>query len=137
MSYLISPKPASLRRRPDHAANPDMHHFAEREDGAKARQEQKRARRAQREQELAAATKAASQVLGHEVYGVIYADPAWRFEPFSRDTGMDRAADNHYPTMRLDDIKALPIPAAKNCVLFLWATAPMLPDGGMGLQIQE
>jgi N6-adenosine-specific RNA methylase IME4 len=39
---------------------------------------------------------------------------------------MDRAADNHYPTMTTDEIKALEIPAAKDCVLFLWRTAPML-----------
>src|SRR5271156_2646116 len=31
-------------------------------------------------------------------YGVVLADPDWRFEPWSRVTGMDRAADNHYPT---------------------------------------
>jgi N6-adenosine-specific RNA methylase IME4 len=41
---------------------------------------------------------------------------------------MDRAADNHYPTMELIDIKALDIPAADDCVLFLWATAPMMPE---------
>ena len=63
-----------------------------------------------------------------EIYGVIYADPPWRFEPYSRETGLDRAADNHYPTMTLDEIKALGVPsiAAGDCVLFLWATQPML-----------
>ena len=63
-----------------------------------------------------------------EIFGVIYADPPWRFEPYSRETGIDRAADNHYPTMTLDEIKALDVPsiAANDCVLFLWATAPML-----------
>ena len=42
---------------------------------------------------------------------------------------MDRAADNHYPTSVLDVIKARDVPsiAAKDCVLFLWATIPMLP----------
>ena len=39
---------------------------------------------------------------------------------------MDRAADNHYPTMAVGEIKALRVPAANDCVLFLWATAPML-----------
>jgi N6-adenosine-specific RNA methylase IME4 len=58
-------------------------------------------------------------------YGVIYADPPWQFEPRSRITGMDRAADNHYPTMTLDEIKALDVPAAPDCALFLWSTAPM------------
>jgi hypothetical protein len=42
-------------------------------------------------------------------YGVILADPPWRFEPRSRDSGMDRAADNHYPTMDTDEIAAQPI----------------------------
>ena len=41
---------------------------------------------------------------------------------------MDRAAENHYPTASLTEIKALNVKsiAAVDCVLFLWATAPML-----------
>ena len=66
--------------------------------------------------------------LGEKRYGVICADPPWRFEPYSRETGMDRAADNHYPTMTVEEIAALDVPAAKDCALFLWATAPMLPE---------
>lgn len=88
----------------------------------------KQERRRQREADLAQATLAASKQLGAELYGVIYADPPWRFEPYSDQTGMDRAADNHYQTMTLDDIRALPIPAADDAVLFLWATVPMLPQ---------
>lgn len=63
-------------------------------------------------------------------YGVIYADPEWRFEPYSRETGMDRAADNHYPTSPLDVIASRPVRAiaARDCALFLWATRPMLPQ---------
>lgn len=61
-------------------------------------------------------------------YGVIYADPPWHFTPYSETTGMDRAADNHYPTMDVDVICALDVPATTDCVLFLWATVPMLPD---------
>lgn len=63
-------------------------------------------------------------------FGVILADPEWRFEPFSAETGMDRAADNHYPTSPTEAIAARPVAgiAADDCVLFLWATAPMLPD---------
>jgi N6-adenosine-specific RNA methylase IME4 len=86
----------------------------------------RRGQRTQREQDLAARTMAAAAELGQKLYAVIYADPPWRFEPYSRDTGMDRAADNHYPTMTLDDIKVLPIPAADDAVLFMWATVPML-----------
>ena len=67
--------------------------------------------------------------LPNKKYGVILADPEWRFEPWSRTTGMDRAADNHYPTSCTEVIAARDVPsiAAKDCVLFLWATAPMLP----------
>ena len=32
----------------------------------------------------------------------------WRFEPWSRETGMDRAADNHYPTSSTDIIARVP-----------------------------
>ena len=78
--------------------------------------------------QLAAATRAASRRIGVRMYNVIYADPPWRFEPRSRDTGMDRAADNHYPTMPFDQIVKLKLPAAPRCALFLWATVPMLPQ---------
>lgn len=83
-------------------------------------------RRAQREAELAGAQTA----LPDQRYGVIVADPEWRFEPYSRETGMDRAADNHYPTSVTDIIAARDVPsiAADDCVLFLWATVPMLED---------
>ena len=36
----------------------------------------------------------------------IVADPEWRFEPWSRDTGLDRAADNDYPTTCTEVIAA-------------------------------
>ena len=86
----------------------------------------KQDRRAERETELGARLTA----LPERKFAVIYADPEWRFEPYSRNTGMDRAADNHYPTSDLADIKALDVQsiAADDCVLFLWATAPMLPE---------
>ncbi len=88
------------------------------------RMAEKRARRAQLEAELGARQRA----LPDKRYGVIYADPPWRFEPYSRITGMDRAAENHYPTSPTAEIKALDVRsiAAADCVLFLWATVPML-----------
>lgn len=61
-------------------------------------------------------------------YGVIYADPPWRFRNFSRK-GEGRNAVAHYDCMTLEEICALPVAdlAAKDCVLFLWATDPLLP----------
>jgi N6-adenosine-specific RNA methylase IME4/ParB-like chromosome segregation protein Spo0J len=88
----------------------------------------KAAKRGRRERALAATTRAVSAAIGSKLYSVIYADPPWRFEPYSRETGLDRSADNHYPTETVDTIRALDVPAADNCVLFLWATVPMLPE---------
>lgn len=95
-----------------------------------AKQQAKWQHRAERESRLAEKTLAVSAALGTKLYNVIYADPPWRFEPYSRDTGMDRAADNHYPTEQTEKIKAMPVAAAAapDCVLFLWATVPMLPQ---------
>lgn len=92
------------------------------------RQEVKRQRRDEREIDMAARSEQASRTLGTRLYGVIYADPPWQFNPYSETTGMDRSADNHYPTMHTDDIAALKPPAADDCALFLWATPPMLLD---------
>jgi N6-adenosine-specific RNA methylase IME4 len=58
-------------------------------------------------------------------YGVIYADPPWRYD-MKRGGGV---AENHYPTMDIEDICSLPVSALadKDCALFLWATFPQLP----------
>jgi N6-adenosine-specific RNA methylase IME4 len=87
------------------------------------RTDDKAERRAERERELAKATLA----LPDRKFNVILADPEWRFEPWSRQTGMDRAP--YYPTSCTEVIAARDVPsiAAKNCALFLCATAPMLP----------
>jgi N6-adenosine-specific RNA methylase IME4 len=94
------------------------------------RDDDKKGRRAAREAELAERLNANNLGLPEKRYGVILADPEWRFEPYSRETGMDRAPENHYPTSPTDAIAARPVAeiAADDCVLFLWATVPMLPD---------
>lgn len=86
---------------------------------------EKKAARATREAELGARQVA----LPVAKFGVIYADPEWQFETRSAQ-GMDRSADNHYPTSPLEAIKARDVGslAADDAVLFLWATAPMLPQ---------
>ena len=92
-----------------------------------ARHVAKKLRRDGRERELAAATEAASRTLGTKLYGVIYADPPWRFDPYNVETS-NCMPENHYETMPLAEIEAFAVPAAPNCVLFLWATVPMLPQ---------
>jgi N6-adenosine-specific RNA methylase IME4 len=86
----------------------------------------KQERRAERERLLAGKILA----LPDKKYGVILSDPEWRFEVWSRETGLDRAADNHYSTSELNEIKSRDVKsiAADDCVLFLWATVPMLPQ---------
>ena len=56
-------------------------------------------------------------------YEVIYADPPWDFKTYSK-VNQDRAAENHYNIMNLDDIKKLPVAklADKRCALFMWTT---------------
>jgi hypothetical protein len=83
-------------------------------------------RRAEREAELGAKQLA----LPTKRYGVIYADSPWRFEPYSRETGMDRSPENHYPTSTTTVIAERNVAgiAADDCVLFLWATARMLRE---------
>ena len=59
-------------------------------------------------------------------YSVIYADPPWDY----KNSITRGAAKNHYPTMTLDEIKALPVKqlAADDSILFLWVTFPLLPE---------
>ncbi len=86
----------------------------------------KKALRAEKEARLGAKQRA----LPERRYGVIYADPEWRFENWSEETGMDRAPENHYPTSDLETICRRDVAgiAADDSVLFLWATVPMLPE---------
>lgn len=62
-------------------------------------------------------------------YNVIYADPPWEYKTYS-NKGKGRSAERHYPTMTLEQIKALPVAdiAADNCALFMWTTTPLLED---------
>ncbi len=62
-------------------------------------------------------------------YDIIYADPPWQFRVRSRK-GLSRSAENHYRTMPLKEIQALPVSniASKDAVLLMWATCPNLDE---------
>ena len=66
------------------------------------------------------------------LYPIIYADPPWKFGVYSEETGREKSAENHYPTMDTAAISGLLAeigsPFTNDAVLFLWATNPMLPD---------
>lgn len=55
-------------------------------------------------------------------YAAILADPPWRFETWSPKGWGDKHAANHYDVSATPEIAALPVPAAENCVLFMWTT---------------
>lgn len=59
-------------------------------------------------------------------YQIIYADPPWSYN----DKKCNGACENHYSTMKIKDICNLPVKdiADDDCVLFLWATYPMLRE---------
>ncbi len=78
----------------------------------------RRVRQARRDRQLTVAP------LPRGRYQLLYADPPWQLgNPSSA-----YAPENHYPTMPLNEICALPVPAADHAVLFLWAVASKLPE---------
>ena len=75
--------------------------------------------------------KLASKVLAwpRGKFPILYADPPWRYEnpPIGAS---NRAVENKYPTMTLEEICALPVSdiATPDAMLYLWATAPKLAE---------
>jgi len=62
-------------------------------------------------------------------FDLIMADPPWKFETRS-PLGQNKSADAHYDCMGIGDIEALPVSAlaAADCLLWLWATGPLLRE---------
>ncbi len=65
-------------------------------------------------------------VLPPGVFDLLYVDPPWRYEFVEAE---NRAIENQYPTMSLDEIKALELPQiAPDALLLMWATSPKLTE---------
>jgi len=85
---------------------------------------------------------------GNKKYQVIYADPPWKYGEGSfvllkggkegkgghwgdkvKNKGSNRDKEKLYPTLSIDELKALPIKqiADKDCALFMWTTDFHLP----------
>lgn len=62
---------------------------------------------------------------GTKLYGVIYADPPWKYRFAESDS---RNLRNQYRVMDVSEIAAIKVPVYKDCTLFLWTTAPMLRE---------
>lgn len=65
--------------------------------------------------------------LERAAYSLLVIDPPWSFKTFSAK-GWGKSAQRHYRCMSLPEIAALPVRdlAANDCLVWLWATAPML-----------
>jgi N6-adenosine-specific RNA methylase IME4 len=74
-------------------------------------------RRAQRHAQIGPATP-----LPSGLFELIYADPPWQLG--NPDSAY--APEQHYPTLSLTEIKQLPIPAAEDALLYLWAVNSQL-----------
>jgi len=61
-------------------------------------------------------------------FRVLSVDPPWDFETRS-EKGQTKAPSAQYDTMSIDEIKQIPVDhlAAKNAVMFLWVTWPLMP----------
>ena len=59
-------------------------------------------------------------------YNVVVIDPPWDMKMIERDVS-PRQVGLDYPTMSLDEIKAMDIPVADSCHVFLWTTQKYLP----------
>lgn len=63
-------------------------------------------------------------------YSIIYADPCWDYAGREQHNKVEsnKSVIHHYPTMKLDEMKKLPIKdiAEKDCLLFMWSSSPHL-----------
>lgn len=87
-----------------------------------AKKQIRQAEKAERVAAIAAQEPAPLEAVG--TFPVLLVDPPWRYE----HAEPTRAVENHYPTMALDEIKALKVPADDDAVLFMWSTSPKLTE---------
>lgn len=64
-------------------------------------------------------------------FACILADPPWGFRTFAGEDCVPTLAEDPYPTMTLDELKALPVQAvaADDCLLVMWVISSHVPQG--------
>ena len=91
------------------------------------RKERAKKKREERLTNIALANRGNEPLDTTRPYPVILADPAWERETWG-EAGKDRDPSNHYPTMSLEELRALPVEAlaSPDAVIFMWATGEHL-----------
>ncbi len=64
-------------------------------------------------------------------YRCIVIDPPWPMKKISLDRRPNQVPELDYPTMSLDEIREIEIPAAEQCHLYLWTTQKFIRDAFM------
>ena len=61
-------------------------------------------------------------------YSILYVDPPWSYQGCHLGTGSPVVVP--YSVMTVDELKALPVPeiCETDCLLFMWAVSPLLPE---------
>lgn len=72
-----------------------------------------------------------NQFINEKKYKTIYADPPWQFQNRTGKVAPEHKRLNRYSTMKLEEIKALPVGKAadEKCHLYLWVPNALLPEG--------
>lgn len=93
----------------------------------KEKGKQKRREEARQEREKNLSAEATQLPTGEQKFSIIYADPPWQYD-FTRSAS--REIENQYPTMDVEEIKAINVSefCHTDAVLYLWATAPKLRE---------
>jgi site-specific DNA-methyltransferase (adenine-specific) len=67
--------------------------------------------------------------LPNKKYKILYCDPPWSYKTWNAKGG-HKSASAHYSTMDVKEICNIPMQKIcdKDCILFLWATYPNLPQ---------
>ncbi len=60
-------------------------------------------------------------------YRTVVIDPPWPMKIIERDVRPGQVG-MHYPTMSIDEIKAIELPLAEQATVYLWSTQRFLPD---------
>lgn len=61
-------------------------------------------------------------------YDILYADPPWDYRGQTQHSSRESTggATSHYEVLSLGALKKLELPAAADCLLFMWTTSPHL-----------